>query len=128
MWLEPDKTINHMYYKKQMRTKLLIPERSAMSNKQKINILIKEVIRRISNTNVEKVGEKEVSEVLNHLTRQLKNSGDLDIRNTGLEKKSKEEERRRQRILQRSKQYTRTEDEKETIGTDYLVQRERNYR
>ena len=113
-----------MYYKKQMRTKLLIPERSAMSNKQKMNILSNEVIRRISNINV----EKEVSEVLDHLTRQLKNSGDLDIRNTGLEKKSKEEERRRQRILQRSKQYTRTEDEKETIGTDYLVQRERNYR
>ena len=64
-----------MYYKKQMRTKLLIPERNAMSNKQKMNILSNEVIRRISNINVQKLGEKEVSEVLNHLTRQLKNSG-----------------------------------------------------
>ena len=64
-----------MCFEKEMRTQLLIPERSAMASKQKMNILSNEVIRRLSNTNVEKVEEREVLEILNHMTKQLKNSG-----------------------------------------------------
>ena len=75
MWLERDLSINHTYYENEMRTQLLIPERSAMATTQKMNILSNELIRRLSNINIEKVEEGEVTRVVDHMTSQLKGSG-----------------------------------------------------
>ena len=75
IWLEDDLTVNHTYFEKDMRSQLLIPERSAMSERQKINILSNDVIRRLSNMNVEKEEEGERIRIVDHFTSQLKKSG-----------------------------------------------------
>ena len=58
-----------------MRTQLLIPEMSAMAQKQKMSILSNELVRRMSNIYVEKNSEEEKIRVTDHFTNQLKNSG-----------------------------------------------------
>ena len=49
--LNPDGTINHTYFPKSMKTPFVVMERSAMSIKQKLNILANDIIRRMSNVN-----------------------------------------------------------------------------
>ena len=68
-------SINHTYYEKEMRNHILIPERSAMPIKQKMNILSNEIIRRLSNIKVECAEEKEVVKVMDQFTVQMKGSG-----------------------------------------------------
>ena len=75
MWLEDDLSINHTYWEKEMRTQLLIPERSAKAVTQKINILSNELIRRLSNVNLKKVEEGEIERIVDHMTTQLKGAG-----------------------------------------------------
>ena len=48
--------MNHTYFEKEMRNQMLIPERSAISSKQKISILSNEAIRRLTNVNIKKLG------------------------------------------------------------------------
>ena len=63
------------YYEKEMRTQLVIPEKSAMSQKQKMNIMSNKLVRRMSNICVDKNLEEEKMKVIDHYTNQLKNSG-----------------------------------------------------
>ena len=44
--LNPDGTINHTYFPKSMKTPFVVMQRSAMSIKQKLNILANDIIRR----------------------------------------------------------------------------------
>ena len=68
-------SINHTYYEKEMRNHILIPERSAMPIKQKMNILTNEIKRRLSNIKGECAEEKEVVKVMDQFTVQMKGSG-----------------------------------------------------
>ena len=75
LWFQEDWTINHTYYEKEMRSQLLIPERSAMPTRQKMSILGNELVRRLSNMNAEKVDDGEKIAIVEHFTTQLKTSG-----------------------------------------------------
>ena len=55
-WMMEDRSMNHTYFEKEMRNQMLIPERSAISSKQKISILSNEAIRRLTNVNIKKLG------------------------------------------------------------------------
>ena len=75
LWLEEDGSLNHTYFEKDMRSQLVIPEKSAMAMSQKISILSNDLVRRLSNINVEKVEEEEKVRVVEHFITQLKTSG-----------------------------------------------------
>ena len=75
MWLEPNGKINHSFFQKPMKTKLVTMKRSAMSQHQKISIISNEIIRRLSNVNHMRVEKKEIMEVVEGFTREMKNSG-----------------------------------------------------
>ena len=75
LWLEEDGSLNHTYFEKDMRSQLVIPEKSAMAMSQKISILSNDLVRRLSNINVEKVEEEDKVRVVEHFITQLKNSG-----------------------------------------------------
>ena len=75
LWFDEDWTVNHTYFEKEMRTQLVIPENSAMCMRQKMSILSNELIRRLSNINIEKAEEDEKVNVVEHYTKQLKTSG-----------------------------------------------------
>ena len=67
--------MNHTYFEKDMRSQLVIPEKSAMAMSQKISILSNDLVRRLSNINIEKVEEEENVRVVEHFITQLKTSG-----------------------------------------------------
>ena len=73
--LNPDGTINHTYFQKSMKTPFVVMERSAMSIKQKHNILANEMIRRMSNVNKEGTDSEEKCRVVEEFTQELKSSG-----------------------------------------------------
>ena len=75
MWLEEDLEINHTFYEKPMKSQILIPRRSAMPERMKINIASNDLNRRLSNINVERMPEEEKIAVTDKFTKQLKNSG-----------------------------------------------------
>ena len=75
LWFEEDWSLNHTYFEKSMRSQIVIPENSAMSEKQKLNILSNDLIRRLSNVKIEKAEEGEEQRIIDHYTRQLKTSG-----------------------------------------------------
>ena len=54
---------------------MLIPERSAMAVRQKMSILSNELVRRLSNMNIERVEPEEKIRIVDHFTVQLKTSG-----------------------------------------------------
>ena len=56
-----------------MKTKILIPRRSAMPERTKINIASNDLNRRLSNINVERMPEEEKVIVADKFTQQLKN-------------------------------------------------------
>ena len=72
IWVE-NGVIKHSYYEKSMKTQLVIMRRSAMSERQKMDILSNEIIRRLSNIG-EGLDQSEKIEVIDQYTRQLKNS------------------------------------------------------
>ena len=74
IWLEKDGTINHMYYQKNMKTPLVIMNRSATSTQQKIQILSNEMTRRLFNINRDGVEIQEYIQVIDQLTQELRNS------------------------------------------------------
>ena len=49
-----------------MRTQLLIPEKSAMAQKQKMSILSNELVRRLSNICIDKAETDEKKKVADH--------------------------------------------------------------
>ena len=58
-----------------MKSLLLVEKDSAMENRQKFCINSNELTRRLYNVDEENVGEKEISSIIEHYTKQLKNSG-----------------------------------------------------
>ena len=75
MWFDCDWSLNHTYFEKSMRSQLMIPANSAMSEKQKMNILSNDLIRRLSNLKIEKAEVGEEQRIIDHYTTQLKTSG-----------------------------------------------------
>ena len=73
LWLEDGKII-HTYFEKEMKTPFLLIKRSAISQHQRCSILANELVRRLSNVDVEKVDRKEITIVIEQFTKQLKNS------------------------------------------------------
>ena len=74
LWMV-DGIIHHTYYQKEMKTPFVVMERSAMSIKQKIEILSNEATRRLTNIDHEYLGAEEQVKVLEQMTQELKNSG-----------------------------------------------------
>ena len=62
------------YYEKSMRSQLVMMKRSAQGEQQKMDILSNELIRRLSNV-CGAVEFKETIGVIDHYSKQLKNSG-----------------------------------------------------
>ena len=73
MWIEQG-LIHHTYYEKEMRTQLMVMRQSSMAERQKMDILSNELVRRISNVG-ESIGQEEVDKIIDHFTQQLVNSG-----------------------------------------------------
>ena len=73
MWIEQG-LIRHTFYEKEMKNQILVMRKSSMAEKQKIDILSNEVVRRLSNIG-ENVGQCEKDHTIDHLTQQLMNSG-----------------------------------------------------
>ena len=62
------------YFEKTMRSQLVMMQRSAQGEQQKMDILSNELVRRLSNVS-EGVDFEESLQIVNHYTKQLKNSG-----------------------------------------------------
>ena len=62
------------YFEKSMRSQLIMMKRSAQSEQQKMDILSNELVRRMSNV-CDKVESMEKVGIVDHYTKQLKNSG-----------------------------------------------------
>ena len=75
LWFNKDWTINHTYYEKPMKSQMMIPARSAMPERQRMNILSNDLVRRLSNIKLEQVEEGEIERVVNQYTSQLRTSG-----------------------------------------------------
>ena len=73
LWLERGE-IRHTYFEKPMKTPFLLMKRSAMSQHQRCAILANELVRRLSNIDVENIPHSEVIKVIEQFTLQLKNS------------------------------------------------------
>ena len=62
------------YFEKSMRSQLVMMKRSAQGEQQKMDILSNELVRRMSNV-CDKVDDKERVGIVDHYSKQLKNSG-----------------------------------------------------
>ena len=58
-----------------MKTPYVVMQRTAMGEHQKSSILSNELVRRLSNVNIERVDHTEVIEIIEKFTQQLKTSG-----------------------------------------------------
>ena len=74
LWMV-DGLLTHTYFQKEMKTPYVLMERSAMSAKQRIEIMSNEATRRLSNIDHENLGAEEQIKVLEQLTQELRNSG-----------------------------------------------------
>ena len=63
-----------MYYEKEMRNQILVMRDSSMAERQKMDILSNELVRRLSNVG-NNIGQCEKDRIIDHLTHQLVNSG-----------------------------------------------------
>ena len=75
MWIADDNTIQHTYYQKDMKTPYVIMERSGTSYHQKFQILSNELVRRLSNVQIEILPHHEIETVIEQYTKELKTSG-----------------------------------------------------
>ena len=66
--------VRHSFFEKEMRTPLVIMERSALGNQQKHSILANDLVRRLSNLD-QSMGIADQVEVINKYTYKLKASG-----------------------------------------------------
>ena len=73
LWKEGN-LIRHSYFQKKMKTPLVIMERSAMSQQQKVQILSNELLRRLSNVQQGVVTREEIREIIDQLVKEMKNS------------------------------------------------------
>ena len=65
----------HSYFEKEMKTPYTIMNNSAMGEHQKASILSNELVRRLSNIDIENVKHEEVAAVIEKFIKQLKSSG-----------------------------------------------------
>ena len=75
LWLEKNGILNWSYFQKSMKTPFVIMEPSAMGEQQRHQILANELIRRLSNTNIDKPDVEERTTIIETYTQQLKSSG-----------------------------------------------------
>ena len=73
MWLE-NNIIKHSYFQKAMKTPFVIMERSGMARHQKYQILSNELIRRLSNIQVDEIPKTEIDSKIEEFIGELKNS------------------------------------------------------
>ena len=73
LW-EEEWGVNHSYFEKEVKSQVLLMERSAMSKNSKFSIMSNELKRRLEVLN-EKIGKAEKIQIVNKYTQQLKNSG-----------------------------------------------------
>ena len=73
MWLDEEQ-IRHTYFEKKMKTPFLLMKRSAISQHQRCSILANELVRRLSNVDVDHIPHSEVILVVEQFIQQLKNS------------------------------------------------------
>ena len=66
--------ICHSYFEKEVRSQILVMERSAMGNQSKYAIMTNELHRRFEVVH-ERIDQKEKLEIVNKYTQQLVNSG-----------------------------------------------------
>ena len=71
---EKDGQITHSYFKKEMKTPLVIIARSGMSVQQKIQILANDLTRRLYNISKDKIEQEEYNKIIDQLTKELKNA------------------------------------------------------
>ena len=74
IWQEENKTINHSYYQKPMKSPLVIMARSGMGKQQKMQILANDLTRRLSNVNTNNTKTQEKINIIEKFTQELKNS------------------------------------------------------
>ena len=77
IWLEKNRIL-HSYFEKEMKTPLVLMQRTAMGEQQKYSILSNELIRRLSNISQdlpEDIERKEKIWVIDTMKKQHKNSG-----------------------------------------------------
>ena len=75
LWFNEDWSLNHTYFEKEMKSKMMIPEKSAMAKTQRMNILSNDLVRRVSNVKLEQAEEGKVLRIVDQYTGQLKTSG-----------------------------------------------------
>ena len=103
MWISGN-IIRHSYYQKNMKTPYVIMERSGMSHQQKHQILSNELVRRLSNIQIDEIPHKEILEKIEEFIGELKNSEynrkqSREIVNSGIRGwKNKIKKRKRQNI------------------------------
>ena len=111
-----------------MKTQILIPRRSAMPERMKINIASNDLNRRLSNINVERMPEEEKIAVTEKFTKQLKNSGYgrqecRHIVMSGVKSwiKTPEEKKGGPRLLQKCSKHIERKDQEEAHRQDDMV-------
>ena len=67
--------INHSFFEKEMRTPFLTMQRSAICDHQRYSILANDLVRRLSNVNIERVPQEEVIQIIEKFIQLLVNSG-----------------------------------------------------
>ena len=75
MWINQDNKVTHSYFQKEMKTSMVIMERSAMAKHQKFQILRNELSRRLSNIQVGEIKNEEITSKVEQFVGELKNSG-----------------------------------------------------
>ena len=75
LWFNEDWSLNHTYFEKEMKSQMMIPEKSAMPETQRMNILSNDLVRRVSNVKLEQAEEGKVLRIVDQYTGQLKTSG-----------------------------------------------------
>ena len=74
MWISGEK-IFHSYFQKEMRTPLVIMERSGMATQQKFQILSNDLNRRLSNVQHGEIRKSEINSKIEQFITELKSSG-----------------------------------------------------
>ena len=67
--------LNHSFFQKSMRTPYVTMKRSAMSDQQRYSILANDLVRRLSNINIDRVSQEEVIRNVEDYTNMLVTSG-----------------------------------------------------
>jgi hypothetical protein len=67
--------LNHSFFQKSMRTPYVTMRRSAMGDQQKYSILANDLVRRLSNININRVSQEEIMRIIEDFIQMLVTSG-----------------------------------------------------